>query len=375
VPDYRLVSADSHVNEPPGVWRDRVPAEFRDRAPRIESFDEGDAWVIEGVRDPINFGWNACAGLAPEEMKAWARFEELRPGGHDPAARVAEMDRDRVDAEVLYPTPRLSQAIVANTDAEFHLACIRAYNDWLSEYVEYAPRRFGGLALLPNRGGSEGAVAEIARVADRPGIRGFLMGCYPNGTLHPSADDDKVWRALTDRRMPLNIHVSLSQTFPASHRSPLPGYGRFFDAPNRMIEMIFSGMLDRFPDLKIAFAETDFGWLPYVKEQVDNNYLRLAVANGYDLDLLPSEYIERHFWFGFITDTFGIGVRDRVGHEHVMWSSDYPHISADWPNSWRTIEAAFSGVPRAERDAMLAGNAVSLYGFDPGPERPSERNT
>ena len=66
--DYRLVSADSHVNEPPGVWRDRVPAEFRDRAPRIESFDEGDAWVIEGVQDPINFGWNACSGLAPEEM-------------------------------------------------------------------------------------------------------------------------------------------------------------------------------------------------------------------------------------------------------------------------------------------------------------------
>ncbi|MET1003546.1 MAG: amidohydrolase family protein, partial [Acidimicrobiia bacterium] len=171
MPDYRLVSADSHVNEPPGVWRDRVPAEFRDRAPRIESFDEGDAWVIEGVRDPINFGWNACAGLAPEEMKAWARFDELRPGGHDPAARVAEMDRDRVDAEVLYPTPRLSQAIVANTDAEFHLACICAYNDWLSEYVAAAPDRFGGQVLLPACG-VEHAVAELDRVLGRSGLRG-----------------------------------------------------------------------------------------------------------------------------------------------------------------------------------------------------------
>ena len=63
--DYRLISADSHVNEPPGLWTDRVPASMRDRAPRIEHFDEGDAWVIEGVSDPINFGMNACAGLEP----------------------------------------------------------------------------------------------------------------------------------------------------------------------------------------------------------------------------------------------------------------------------------------------------------------------
>ena len=88
------------------------------------------------------------------------------------------MERDRVDAEVLYPTPRLSQAVVANTDAEFHLACVRAYNDWLSEYVEYAPRRFGGLALLPNRGGSEVAVAEIA-ARGRPARHSRL----PHGVL------------------------------------------------------------------------------------------------------------------------------------------------------------------------------------------------
>ena len=81
---YQLISADSHVNEPPDLWLDRVPAALRDRAPRIERFDEGDAWVIEGVRDPINFGMNACAGLAPEDMKGWVRFEDIRAGGYEP---------------------------------------------------------------------------------------------------------------------------------------------------------------------------------------------------------------------------------------------------------------------------------------------------
>ena len=129
---YRLISADGHVIEPPDVWTARVPASFRDRAPRMQRFPEGDAWILEGVADPVNFGWNACAGLDPGEMNGWARFDEVRAGGHDPAARLVEMEQDGVDAEVLYPTPRLSQAVFANPDAEFHLACVRAYNDWMS---------------------------------------------------------------------------------------------------------------------------------------------------------------------------------------------------------------------------------------------------
>ena len=126
---YRLISGDGHVNESPDVWVDRVPAAMKDRAPRIEHFEEGDAWVIEGVKDPINFGMNACAGLAPEDMKGWARFEDLRKGGYDPAVRLEEMDRDGTDAEVMYPTPRLSQAIIANEDAEYQVAMVQAAKD------------------------------------------------------------------------------------------------------------------------------------------------------------------------------------------------------------------------------------------------------
>jgi predicted TIM-barrel fold metal-dependent hydrolase len=357
-----LISADSHVNEPPDLWRSRVPRSLRDRAPRIERFDEGDAWVIEGVDDPINFGMNACAGLAPEDQKGWMRFEDMRRGGYDPAARIEEMDRDGVDAEVLYPTPRLSAAIVANQDAGYHHAMVRAYNDWLSEYVSYAPERFGGQAMLPNRGVQD-AVAEIDRVLDRPGVRGVVMGCYPNGTLSIEPEDDKVWARLAERGVPLGIHVSLGQTMPAAHRAKLPGYGRFFDAPNRMVELIFAGVFDRFPELDVVFAEVDFGWVPYVKEQMDNNYQRLEPVSRFGLQALPSEYVERHFHFGYMTDTFGLQQRHYVGAERILWSSDYPHISTDWPYSWRTIQASLSGVSPEERRLILAGNSQRLYNF------------
>ena len=272
---YKLISADGHFNEPGDLWTNRVPAAMKDRAPKMQRFEQGDAWVIEGVKDPITFGMNACAGLEPEQMKGWCKFEEMRKGGWDPASRITEMERDSVDAEVLYPTPRLSNAIIANPDKDYHLTMVKAYNDWVSEYVAHAPDRFGGIAILPNRGGPEETVAEIKRVMERPGMRGVVMGCYPNGTLAIQPEDDAVWGELVERKIPLGIHVALTQSMPSAHKAKLPGYGRFFDAPNRMIEMIFDGVFDRFPELDVVFAEVDFGWVPYVKEQIDNNYSRL----------------------------------------------------------------------------------------------------
>ena len=130
-----------------------------------------------------------------------------------------------------------------------------------------------------------------------------------------------------------------------------------------MIEMIFSGMFDRFPELDVFFAEVDFGWLPYVKEQINNNYQRLEPTQKFGLLKPPCDYIDRHFHFGYMTDTFGIKNRDHVGAERILWSSDYPHISADWPYSWRTIQSSMSGVSPEERGLILAGNAQRLFGF------------
>ena len=199
---YRLISADSHVNEPPDLWTSRVPSRFADRAPRIESFDQGDAWVLEGVADPINFGMNACAGLPPEEMTGWKRFDEIRRGGYDPVARLAEMDEDGVDAEVLYPTPRLSQAVFAYTDVDFHVALVQAYNDWLSEYVAHDPARFAGLALLPEPRRRRPHSPRSSGSPTAPASAACVMGCYPNGTLDVVPDDDAVFARLAERGHP-----------------------------------------------------------------------------------------------------------------------------------------------------------------------------
>jgi uncharacterized protein len=368
-PGYRLIDADSHINEPPDLWTSRVADKFKERVPHIKRFEQGDAWIGEGTNDPINFGFNAAAGMPVGERRPWVRFEDIRQGGYVPKVRLEEMDADFVDAAVFYPTPRISQMVIANPDPELHLAMVQAYNDWLSEYAGHDPSRLGGIMLVPNRG-VEAAVAEIERVIERPGMVGALIGCYPHGDLNLTEADDPVWRALSEADVPLHIHVKLINEYPADMYAPgvitaghVEGDLRFINAPVRMLQFVAGGVFDRVPDLTVVMAEVDAGWVPYLKEQVDNRLLRRGNGSEIRYRELPSRVIDEHFYYTYITDHFAIKNRHTVGVERLMWSSDFAHSGSDWPNSVRVIHADFADVPGAERDLILGGNAQRIYRF------------
>ena len=238
-------------------------------------------------------------------MRGWARFEDIRRGGHDPAARLEEMDHDGVDAEVLYPTPRLAQAIIANRDGEFHLACVQAYNDWLSEYVAYAPDRFGGLALLPNRG-VEHAVAEIDRVLDRPGMRGVVIGCYPNGTLDPHP---KTTRCGPGSPTPACRSASTSASAapcPPRTGPSCPATAASSTRRTGIIELVFAGVFDRFPELESCSPRSTAAGCRTSRSRSTTTTTASTRSAASGSPPPPSEYIERHFHFGYMTDTFGI---------------------------------------------------------------------
>ena len=134
-----------------------------------------------------------------------------------------------------------------------------------------------------------------------------------------------------------------------------------WDCTHRFNEFMFGGVFDRFPGLQLVFAEVDAGWVPFFKEQLDNRYMRTAHAIDYGLTRAPSEYFDDHVTCAFITDTFAIDNRHAIGIENMLWSDDFPHAGSDWPHTHRTIAAAFSGIPKHERDLILAKNAVRLY--------------
>ena len=120
-------------------------------------------------------------------------------------------------------------------------------------------------------------------------------------------------------------------------------------------------MLDRFPKLNVVFAEVDCSWVPCVKEQFDDRFKRRAGAARADIKHPPSAYFNRNLFFTYITDKYGVINRHHVGLTQMMWSSDFPHTGTDWPNSWKTIEADFVGVPEDEKHAILAGNVARVY--------------
>jgi predicted TIM-barrel fold metal-dependent hydrolase len=359
--EYRLISGDSHISEPPDLYLDRVPARFRERAPRIESLPQGDAWIIEGARDPINFGMVSVAGLPYEKVSGWVRWADVRRGGYDPIARMGEQDVDRVDAEVLYPSPRVSAGVFFNrADSEFHLAMIRAYNDWLSDYAGTAPDRLVGIAKMPTIG-LEAALAELDRAATLPGLGGVLLACFPNGTTNLLPEDDRFWARCQELGWTVNIHVGFVNEAPAMNNAKLPGDVRFHDAPARIMQFIFDEVFERFPRLAIVFAEVDCGWVPYFKEQLADRYKRIHHFAKLDLPRPPTAYFDSNLYYTFITDSFAIKNRHDIGVNNMMWSSDYPHVGSDWPHSWQTIDAHFAGVPEAEKHQILAGNAARLY--------------
>jgi predicted TIM-barrel fold metal-dependent hydrolase len=362
---YRVISADTHVLEPADLWTSRVDPKYRDRVPRIEWLDKGGAWIIEGAKEPISFGFTMAAGRPAAALTDWLRPDEVDVESWDmPERRLEIQDADNIDAELLFPN-RPFQGVVAQRDPDFHLAMVRAYNDWLSEFCSFAPNRLGGVATIPNRG-VDAAVAEVERTAQMPGIAGFLMSAYPHGGTQISDEDDPVFRAVAATGKPLAIHIMLNDDMPYQlDAGTLPGTGHFYDCPGRMLEIIFSGVLDRLPELRIVFHEVDCGWIPYFVDQADDNYMRHSKATLKDrpLPMLPSDYMRRHFAFSFIHDTTGLANRHRIGVERLLWSNDFPHIASDWPQSWKQIAAAFADVPDHEREAIVAGNALRLYRF------------
>lgn len=363
--EYRLISADGHLNEPADVWTSRVASKYRDLVPRVESLEQGDAWVMPGLDYPIPFGWGATAGRDADQLNQWCRYEDINPGSYDPKARVAEMQEDGVDAELIFGSNYPSAYVSNCDDPDLHHEMVRAYNDFMSEFCSYAPGRLGGTALLPNRG-VEGALKEIERVSSMPGFVAFLLKRYPNGTTSITPEDDAVWEAIEASGKPVTIHVGLTTQMLGQQRAEsLPGTGHFHDAPLRMLQFIFSGVLDRFPRLRVPFIEVDCGWIPYYEDQADDNYMRHSKASLRDrkLERLPSEYMHEFFPAAFISDPFAVQNRHRIGVDRMLWSSDYPHITTDWPYSWKTIALTFNDVPLDERHAILAGNAQRLFHF------------
>jgi len=376
--DYHIVSADDHIDLqwlPKDLWQKRVSAQWRERCPRVVDTPEGPYWVCGNERwDPWGGRKGAASAMGGRRL-ALERGGVLEPGVLRPtttALRLADMDRDGVDATVMYGP--IVPLLIA--DPALRKVCYRAYNDWLAEFCATAPERLIGVGLIPIDDAQE--AAEEVRHLKRIGVRTCMLLAARVEMPLWDAIWEPLWQAAAETGIPIGFHLGggLRTVAFSGPKARDPGNMgvRVSASPLQIDEalaaVIFSGALERYPSLKIVLAETGIGWLPYMLERMDDTYRKFLDAPDFwrsesrlALAMAPSAYFRRQIWATFQTDHAGLRLLDVLGEDRVMWASDYPHADSTWPESQKAIEDNFKAVPDAARRRILCENARQLYGL------------
>jgi predicted TIM-barrel fold metal-dependent hydrolase len=370
---YGLISCDSHAqlardaftsHMSQAVWGDRIPhvVEVEDNGRKIER------WSFDGK---IQGGAVVnCPAAMPDRQKPPTRWEEVPPGVYDPPARLKALDGDGIDAEVLFPNTPVQGLNFAQTDPEFEVACIQAYNDALGEWRQYSDR-YVPLALIPYLSPIEVVVQQVERAVEH-GHRGIAILADPRSLKNGKPLNDPFWDPLWDTcqslAIPVNWHAGSGTTFYVPHW-PKYSYrqwhtaftGRIPASVGQMVPfLLFSGILARYPRLKWVLAESATGWMAYVLESCDHEWERRRLWTQ-GMPERPSDTFRRQIHTSFWFEQSGIELRDLIGVDRILWESDYPHITSTFPDSQEHVERVVGGVPDEERRQMLYQNAMRLY--------------
>jgi predicted TIM-barrel fold metal-dependent hydrolase len=390
--DLHFVDADGHVLEHPNGMLEFAPPEYRDRIWHIETDGDGQEWVVfDNTRFAANmFALAGAGGMSTEEQARIAsgerKYSEIRPGAFEPAPRIVDLDTERINQTVLYPTNLLGIAGVK--DVDFAAAQCRAYNDWLSAYCSHAPERMFGVAVIPQQD-VDAAAAEIRRASKLPNLVGTFIRPNPVVEWRHLHDPvyDPLWSAASDSGWPLGLHPFLAADIPGAVlglrlnevRAPggmLPtgpvnianifytqAIGNPVDMMTTLAFLLAGGVCERFPDLTFIVLETNGGWITPWMERLDHN-AKTFPWDVPDCKRSPSEYFRRQCYVSFDADeeTLGIAAQSPyVGADRIIWASDYPHPDAKFPGTVAELLDNIGELPPEAQHDIAWRNAQRLY--------------
>jgi predicted TIM-barrel fold metal-dependent hydrolase len=389
----RIVSVDDHVVEPPHVWERWLPARHRAHGPRVErrgigamrhvgggaytqTFDDdglpADCWIYGDVVY-VHKRHVAAVGFDRDDMTmAPITYDEMRPGCYDPGARVDDMEMNWVEASLCFPTfPRFCGQTFLHGERDLALACVEAYNDWMvDEWCGDSGGRLVPLTLVPLWDAAL-AAAEVRRNAAR-GVHAVCFSEIPAKLGLPSihsGDWDPFFAACEDTGTVVCMHIGSSSQMPAtSDDAPVAVAATlsFNNAMASLSDFLFSGVLVRFPALRLAYSEGQIGWLPYVLERADDVWREHRAWGGVQ-DLVPeppSTYYYRQVYGCFFRDRHGLEALERVGVDNVTFETDYPHTDSTWPHTKDVAQEMMGHLPDDVVRKIVRANAIRMLSLD-----------
>ena len=372
--NYRVISSDNHVIEPPDLWTSRTEARFRDRVPQIIRTESGVDWwycdgywlssVFPGTQTGVRFE-------EPEKLKVDRdTFEDVRPGGYIPEEHIKDMDVDGIDVGFLYPTTGL--ALFSMPDSELLTSMFRTYNDWLAEFCGGFPKRLKGIAMVNIDDVQEG-IRELERCA-KLGFAGAMITVYPSENRpYDSPEYEPLWAVAQDLQIPLSLHTGTNRPSPGQEFQDLlsatPWVFSNFDHWVRMSlgQMIFSGVLERYPKLQVGAIEMELSWVPHFLDRMNYTYTQRQIEFSpyrFKEDMLPSDFFHRNVFLGFQEDSLGIRLRDIIGVDNLLWGGDYPHSEGTFPRSQEILEEILVDCTEEEKAKIAGGNCARIYNLD-----------
>lgn len=384
-----LISVDDHILEPANLWTSRLPSADHERAPHMETRNGVEGWAYDGNFYPSS-GLSAVVGRTKEEFSPEPLpYSEMRPGCYDSVARLEDMDQSGILASLCFPTITrfCGQLFMDASDREFGLTCLKIYNDFIvEEWCGLAPGRYIPLMLIP-MWDPHLAVAEMERMHEK-GVNTFAFSENPHPLGLPTIHDadgywDPVFAAANEMEMVISMHVGSSSQVPQiSPTSPFLAnltWGAIRTS-GAMLDWIFSGKFQEFPNLKIVLSEGECGWMPYFLERAEQvlDKQRHWVSKGqtfmdhaassakvdlFNLDI--RETFRDHIFGCIIEDHHSIASIDEIGEDNVMIETDYPHSDSTWPNCIDVARKVVSPLTPEQQYKILRGNAEKLYRFTP----------
>tara|TARA_X000000368_G_scaffold91340_2_gene69776 strand:+ start:26446 stop:27624 length:1179 start_codon:yes stop_codon:yes gene_type:complete len=387
----KIISADDHVIEPAHVWQDRMPAKHKELAPKIVIAPQGEMTLNDGVwletpgtGNKMAAWWHfenkryqikqmvACPGIPPEEVTMeGVTYDDIAPGCYDPKARLADMDINHVEASLCFPNyPRFCGQLFSEAeDLDLGLLCVQAYNDWMiDEWCGSSGGRLIPLCIVP-LWDAELAAKEIYRVAEK-GCRAVAWSELPAWLGRPGLHGDfwnPFFKACEDTQTVICMHIgSGTKTVQTSPEAPTVVTANLIvcNSAASMIDWIFSGKFEQFPNLKLLYAESQIGWIPYFIERADDTWQTHQWAQGEKrIPNPPSYYYKKHVYSCFFKDTVGIDLLDRIGEDNVLFETDYPHQDGTFPNTLAIAEDLFGHLGQETINKIARNNAIKLFGL------------